>query len=119
MGYSNIFDSDLKECFNYIMSEEETNIDYELLSGKILISSKNIFSILHKYDDLYNFWINLLNNINLDDVKLQKVEFLKDLLNGFEVYKTIKKPKKELNHEAEDLCSLLLEIRTKLLITYF
>ena len=112
-GYPDIFDSDLKEFFNYIVSEEETNIDYKLLSGKILISSKNIFSILHKYDDLYNFWINLLNNINLDDVKLQKVEFLKDLLNGFEVCKTIKKPKKELNHEAKDLYLLLLGNQNK------
>ena len=76
----------MKEFFNYIASEEE----------KILISSKSIFSVLHKYGDLYKFWINLLDNINLDKVKLQQVEFLKDLMNGFEVYKTIKKPKNEL-----------------------
>ena len=58
---------------------------------------------------MYNFWINLLlNNINLDDVKLQNVTFLKDLMNGFKVYKTIKKPERELNYKAKDLYLLLL-----------
>ena len=90
-GYPDIFYSDLKEFFNYIVSEEEKNIDYKLLSGQILMPSKNIFSFLHKYGGLYKFWINLLDNINLDKVKLQQVEFLKDLMNGFEVYKIIKK----------------------------
>ena len=107
MGYPDIFDSDLKKHFDYIASEEE-NIDYKLLSRQILISSKNIFSFLHKYGDLYKCWINLLDNINLGDVKLQKVEFLKDLMNGFEVYKKIKKPKQELNYKAKDLYLLLL-----------
>ena len=47
-----------------------------------------MFSFLDKYGDLYNFCINLFyNKINLDDFKLQQVEFLKDLMNGFEVYK--------------------------------
>ena len=107
MGYPDIFDSDLNIHFDYIASEEE-NIDYKLLSRQILISSKNIFSFLHKYGDLYKCWINLLDNINLGDVKLQKVEFLKDLMNGFEVYKKIKKPKQELNYKAKDLYLLLL-----------
>ena len=107
MGYPDISDSDLKKLFDYIASEEK-NIDYKLLSRQILISSKNIFSFLHKYGDLYKCWINLLDNINLGDVKLQKVEFLKDLMNGFEVYKKIKKPKKELNYKAKDLYLLLL-----------
>ena len=64
---------------------------------------------MHKYNDLYNFWINLPNNIiNLSEVELQQVEFLKDLMNGFKVYKTIKKPKKELNYKAEDLYLIFL-----------
>ena len=72
MGYPDIFDSDLKEFFNYIASEEEKNIDYELLSRQIFLLSKMSFSFLDKYNDLCNFWINLLNNItNLDKVKLQ------------------------------------------------
>ena len=46
LGYPDIFDSHLKELFNYIASEQEKNIDYELLSRQFLISSKNIFSFL-------------------------------------------------------------------------
>ena len=110
MGYPDISDSDLKKLFDYIASEEK-NIDYKLLSRQILISSKNIFSFLHKYGDLYKCWINLLDNINLSDVKLQKVEFLKDLMNGFEVYKRIIKLKIFIYY--------CWEIRTKLFITYF
>ena len=56
----------------------------------------NGFSFLNKYGGLYNFWINVLDHKSSDKVKLQQVEFLKDLMNGFEVYKTIKKPKNEL-----------------------
>ena len=94
---------------NYIASEEKKNIDYEVLSRQILIPSKNIFSFFDEYNDLYNFWFNLLfNNINLNNVKLQQTNFLKDLMNGFEVYKTIKKPKNELNYKAEDLYLILL-----------
>ena len=98
---------------NYIASEEEKNIDYELLSRQILISSKNIFSFLHKYGNLYKFWSNLFDKMNLDKVKLQQAEFLKGLMNGFEVYKTIKKPKKESNYKAGDLCLLLLGNKNK------
>ena len=101
------------------MSKEEKNIDYELLSRQILILSKNIFSFSHKYGDLYNFWINLFNNMNLDNVKLQQLEFLKDFMNGFEVYKTIKKPKKELNYKAEDLYLLLLGNKSKTINNIF
>ena len=68
-----------------------------------------MFSFLDKYCDLYNFCINLFyNKIDLDDFKLQQVEFLKDLMNGFEVYKTIQKSKNELNYEAKDLYLILL-----------
>ena len=94
MGYPDIFDSDLKKHFDYIASEEE-NIDYKLLSRQILISSKNIFSFLYKYGDLYHFWIDVVNHKSSDKVKLQQIEFLKDLMNGFEVYKKIKKLKKK------------------------
>ena len=107
LGYPDIFDSDFKEFYNYIASEEE-NIDYKLLLRQILISSKNIFSFLHKYGDLYNFWIGVLNHKSSDEVKLQQVKFLKDLINGFGVYKTIKKQKNELNYKAENLCLMLL-----------
>ena len=50
----------------------------------------------------------MLDHKSSDKVKLQQVEFLKDLMNGFEVYKTIKKPKNELNYKAEDLYLILL-----------
>ena len=63
---------------------------------------------------MYNFWINLLlNNINLDDIKLQQIKFLKDLMNGFEVYKTIKKSEGELNYKSKDLYFILLGNRNK------
>ena len=71
LGYPDIFDSDLKEFFNYIASEEEKNIDYKLLSRQILVSPKNIFSFLHEYGDLYNFWVNMLDHKSSDKVKLQ------------------------------------------------
>ena len=91
------------------MSKEKKNIDYEVLSRQILIPSRNLFSFFDEYNNLYNFWFNLLfKNINLDDVKSQKIKFLKDLMNGFNVYKKIKKPKNELNYKAEDLYLLLL-----------
>ena len=51
--------------------------------------------------------------MNLDDVKLKQVEFLKDLVNGFEVYKTVKKWKKELLYKAEDLYLLFLGNKSK------
>ena len=77
-NFSNVFASDLKEFFNYIVSEEENNIDYNLLSKQILISSGNIFSFFDKYNDLYNFWFNLLfNSINLNNIKLQQIKFFK------------------------------------------
>ena len=65
------------------MSEEEKNIDYELLSRQILTSTKNVFSFLHRYGTLHSFWIDVLVHKSSDDVKLQQVEFLKDLINGF------------------------------------
>ena len=65
---------------------------------------------MHEHGDLYNFWINVLDHKSSDKVKLQQVEFLKDLMNGFEVYKKIKKPKKESDYKAEDLYLYCWEI---------
>ena len=64
-AYSDIFDSDLKELFNYIGSEEEKSVDYELLSRQILLPSGNVFSFLNEHGDLYNFWLILLLNIQI------------------------------------------------------
>ena len=117
-SFPNIFDSDLKEFFDYIASEEE-NIDYNLFSRQILISSENFFSFL-KYSDLYNFWFNLLlNKINLDDIKSQQIKFSKDLMNGFELYKKIKKQKNELNYKVEDLYLILLKNSKKAVYDIF
>ena len=108
-SFPNIFYSDLKEFFNYIASEEKKNIDYEVLSRQILIPSRNLFSFFGEHNDLYNFWFTLLlNNTNLNDVKLQQTNFLKDLMNRFRVYKKIKKPKKKWDYKAEDLYLILL-----------
>ena len=99
----------MKEFFKDIASEEKRNIDYEVLSRQILIPSGNVFSFLNEYGDLHNFWFNLLlNTINSKDIRLQQVKFLKDLMNGFKVYKKIKKPEGESNYKAEDLYSILL-----------
>ena len=46
--------------------------------------------------------------INLDEVKSQQINFLKDLMNRFEVYKITKNPKNELNYEAKNLYLILL-----------
>ena len=110
LGYPDIFDWNLKEFFNYIASGEKESIDYKLLSRQILLPSGNAFNLLNEYCDLHNFWIDLLlNNTNLDDVKSRQVKFFKNLMNEFKVYKTIKKPKGELNYKAEDLYLILLE----------
>ena len=69
-SFPNIFDSDLPEFFNYIASEEKKNIDYKLLSTQIFLPSGKSFNFLYKYNELYNFWFNLLfKNLNLADVK--------------------------------------------------
>ena len=65
LAYSDIFDSDLKELFNYIGSEEKKSVDYELLSRQILLPSGNVFSFLNEHGDLYNFWLILLLNIQI------------------------------------------------------
>ena len=99
----------MKIFFNYIASEEKENIDYNLLSEEILTPSGDTINFLQKYGDLYNFWYSLLYaSMNLNDIKLQQVKFLQDLMNGFEVYKIIKKPKNESDYKAEDLYLKLL-----------
>ena len=95
----------MNEFFKDIASEEKENIDYKLLSRRILTPSKKSFSFLQKYGDLYNFWINVLDHKSSYKVKLQKIKFLKDLMNEFEFYKKFKKPKE---YNAEDLYLLLL-----------
>ena len=52
----------------------------------------------------------MLNYTIFNDIKSQKVNFLKDLMNGFKVYKKIREriPEEELNYKAEDLYSILL-----------
>ena len=85
-GFPNIFDSSLKEFFDYIASEEKENIDYNSVSKEILTPSRNTINFLQEYGYLYNFWFHLLfDRINLDDLKSQQIKFLKDLINGFEV----------------------------------
>ena len=63
---------------------------------------------MHEYGSLYNFWINALDHKSSDKFKLQKVDFLKDLMNGFEICKIIKKPKNGLNYKAKYLYLILL-----------
>ena len=61
-----------------------------------------------KYADLYSFWIGVLKNRSLDRVKLLQISFLRDLMNGFEVYKRFKKSEKKLDYKAKDRYLLLL-----------
>ena len=98
----------MKEYFKDIASEEEENIDYMLLSRHILTPSRKIFSFLQKHGDLYSFWINVLDNKSLDNVKLLQLGFLKDMMNGFKVYKRIIKSKKKSDYNAKDLYLFLL-----------
>ena len=87
LGYSSIFDSNLKKFFKDIASEEKENIDYNLLSRQISTPSKKTFSFLQKYGGLYNFWTNVLfKYTNVNDIKLHQIKFLKNLMNGFKVY---------------------------------
>ena len=91
------------------MCEEKKNIDYNLLSRQMLTPSKKTISFLQKYGDLYNFCYSLLlHSMSLDEFKSQQIKFLKVLMNGFNIYKTIKKRKNESNYEAEDLYLKLL-----------
>ena len=94
--------------YNYIADQEKQNIDYSILSNEISLPSGDVLNFLNKYHDLYNFWIDALFDTSLDNIKSQQVNFLRDLMNGFSVYRNISKPKKKLNHGAEDLYLMLL-----------
>ena len=99
----------MKKVFNYIASQEEKYIDHNLLSEEILTPSEKTFIFLKKYYDLYNFGINLLLEYsNLNYIKPQQVNFLQDLMNGFEAYKNITKPKSESDYKAGTLYLKLL-----------
>ena len=82
LGYSDIFDSDLKKFFENIASEEK-NIDYKLLSREVRTPSKKTFSFFQKHRNLYDFLTNVLKNTSLNTVKLLQVELLDHLINGF------------------------------------
>ena len=76
-----IFDSDLKIFFNRIASQEEKYIDYNLLLEDILLPSEDVLNFFKKYSDLYNFWIHvLLDYSNINDIKSQQVNFLRDVM---------------------------------------
>ena len=69
---------------------------------------------------MYSLWTNFLNGkINLSKFKSQQVNFLKDLMNGFEVRKKIKKPKGESNYKPGDLYSILLRNPSKTVYNKF
>ena len=91
LGYTGIFDSDLKKCFENIASEEKIiYIDYELLSREITTPSKKTVSFLQKHGNLYDFLTNVLKNKSLNNVRLLQLRLLDDLMNGFNVYKKVK-----------------------------
>ena len=68
-GDPNIFDLDLKKFFNYIASQEQKYIDYNLLSNEILFPSGDVLNFFNNYCDLYSFWINVILNSNINDIK--------------------------------------------------
>ena len=97
------FDSDLNKLFENIASQEKDNIDYKLLSREITTPSKNTFSFLIKHGNFYDFLTNVLENTNLNKVRLLQVGFLDDLMNGLNVYKKVKGA-----NSAKDICLYLL-----------
>ena len=62
---------------------------------------------MQKYVNLYNFWITVLHNKSVNNVKLLQMKFLEDLKNGFKIYKKFKKFGKKLDYNASDLYLLL------------
>ena len=97
--------------FSIILRLKKKNILYQLqlLSNEILLPSGDVLNFFNKYGDLYNFWTNaLLEYTSLDDIKSQQINFLKDLVNGFGVYKNITKLKNKSDHKVEDLYLKLL-----------
>ena len=84
-----ITDSVLKEFFKDIASEEKESIDYKLLSRRIWTPSRKTFSFLQKHVNLFKFWIAVLHNKSVNNVKLLQMKFFEDLMNGFKIYKKI------------------------------
>ena len=103
----------MKDFFKDVASEEEENIDYNLLSRQILTPLKNTFSFLQKHGDLCSFWITVLGNKRLANVILLQVRFLEDLMNGFDVYKKFMKSKEKIDYKAKDLYLFLLANQSK------
>ena len=107
--------------FLNILRLKKKYIDYNLLLEEVFALSGNTINILKKYSDLYNFWHDLLlHSKNLNEIKLEQIDFLEDLMNsgGFEVYPNISKPKKELKYKAESHYLLLLGNPNKAFVAY-
>ena len=86
----------MKNFFKDIASEEKEKIDYNLVSKQIFIPPRRFLSFLNEDKDLYDIWPDLLlDYLNFNDIKSQQLNFLKDLMSGFKVYKKIKKLKNE------------------------
>ena len=85
----------MEEFFKDVASEEKETIDYKLLSRQIETLSKKTSSFLHGH--LYHFLTTVLENESLDNIKLLQVGFLEDLMNGFQIFKNIKKLDKKYN----------------------
>ena len=65
LGYPDIFGPDLKKFSENIVSQENENNDYKLLSRKITTPSKTTFSFLQKHSNLHVFLTNVLENKSL------------------------------------------------------
>ena len=108
-NYLYIFDLDLKKCFNYIGSKEKKYIDHNILSNEILLPSGDVPNFFNKYFGSYDFCISMLvKYTSFNDIKSQQINFLKDLMNVFGVYKDISKLKKKPAYKAKDLYLRLL-----------
>ena len=81
--------------------------------NEISLSSRDVLNFFNKYRDLCNFWIDaLLDYSNINDIKSQQVNFLRDLMNEFSIYKNISKTKKGVNYKAENFHLELLGLQT-------
>ena len=88
LDYPDIFDSDLKIFFENNASQEKENTDYKLLSREITTPSKKTFSFLQKHGNLYD----LEYKFKPRQIRIKSsCKFLDDLMNGFKVYKEIKR----------------------------
>ena len=71
--YPGIFDLDLKNFFKYLTSEEEKNINNNLLSKEISLPSRDTFSFFGRYGDLHEFCFALFEEkcVYADDIRSQ------------------------------------------------